>query len=928
MRPTKLTISAFGPFADKQELDLTVLGDKGVYLITGDTGAGKTTLFDAITYALFGGSSGDVRQVSMFRSDYADKDTLTQVVLDFTHKGKKYTISRIPAGQMRRSKRERNGKKYVEVSSPEVSLMLPDGTELTNAVDAKIKEIIGVDRNQFNQIAMIAQGKFQELLVADTTKRLEIFREIFKTQRFEAFETRVQEENSRINREYENIKNSLVQYVAGIRCSEKSPLYPKLELSIQGKTPWEEVFVLLDNIISEEKEREKSMGELVDAKDKEINQLTARIATAKNQAKARDAIATTEERIKDLEPREEAMSKTAEQVRSVNNVQITEKQQQIGMIEQTLHSYDQLATLKTQAVASQTAVDTLIMKIATAETALQDSQNGLQALKIEFQALTDSSTIIERMKGELKALDERQKALRKLDTDQAEFNNLVMKLEEAQKKYKEEQGKATKALEKAQTLRTLFNNEQAGLMAEALAEGAPCPVCGSMEHPHKAVKSENAPTEEAVKKAEKAASDAQKIANERSIEASKFKGQVEIALNALLEYAETLLQVKDLERLTAQLQIEEKNTEEKFREKKSELQKEQKRQERWKELQTLIPEKEQTLQTDTTALTEQKRKLTASQTQLEGQKEQIAELAKKLPFADKKTAQKSQEALNNEITVLQNAITSAEVNLQNCKEELTKKRGELAQSKELLKDAEMLDIKTEEDNLIKMEEDKKALTDSRQAIISMLDSNLITKEHFSKKLKESSEVLERGSWMDILSRTVNGQLRGKPHLQLETFYLMGVFDRIIIRANSHLMKMSNGKYDLKRQDVLNSSRAQVGLDLNVIDHYCGLERSVKSLSGGETFIAALSLALGFSEEIQATAGGIVLDTMYVDEGFGTLDEESLQQALKALNGLTEGNRLIGVISHVEELRNKLEKQVVVTKAGKSSKRGSSVDIRV
>ncbi len=179
--------------------------------------------------------------------------------------------------------------------------------------------------------------------------------------------------------------------------------------------------------------------------------------------------------------------------------------------------------------------------------------------------------------------------------------------------------------------------------------------------------------------------------------------------------------------------------------------------------------------------------------------------------------------------------------------------------------------------------------------------------------------------MDVLSKTVNGRLEKKPRIQLETYYQMGLFDRIILRANSHLMRMSNGKYDLKRRETY-AGGAQAGLDLNVIDHYCGMERSVKSLSGGETFIAALSLALGFSEEIQATAGGIVLDTLYVDEGFGTLDEEALQQALKALNGLTEGNRLIGIISHVEELRKSLEKQIVVTKAGKGNKRGSAVEI--
>ncbi len=926
MRPTRLTLSAFGPFADKQELDLTGLGDKGIYLITGDTGAGKTTLFDAISYALFGEASGDVREVNMFRSDYADKDTPTQVTLEFTHRGKNYSITRLPA-QLRRAKRVVNGREYV-MRDPEVSLTLPDGTELTtnNGVSTKIKEVLGVDRQQFNQIAMIAQGKFQELLLADTTTRLKIFREIFKTQRFEAFERLVQEENSRINRDYDKIKNSLAQYVGGILCSKESPLLPQVELSKKGEMPWEEVALLLENLVSEETEQEKAARELVAAKDQEINQLTARIATAKNQAKAREAITKAEARIQELEPQEQELSKIVEQVRSANTLLITEKQQQIGKIEQTLPSYDQLAALKTQVAESQTAINTLNTSITTAETELQNLQKVYKALKTEFQALTDSSAIIERMKGEQNSLEERQKDLKKLKADQDEYNELAKKLEEAQNNYKEEQDKATKAQETAQAQRTLFNNEQAGLMAETLTEGTPCPVCGSTVHPHKAVKSEKAPTEAAVKKAEKAAADAQKLANEKSAEASQCKGQVETALKALLRQAESLLQVKALDRLAAQLPIEEKNNEAKLHAKKSELQKEQKRQERWQELQTLIPKKEQTLQTDTTALADKRTTMAALQTQLDELNKQVAELAPKLSYADKKAAQKAQKTLQSEITALQNAIKTAETNLQNCRNELTQKRGKLTQSQDLLKDAETLDIAAEEENLKKLNGAKTTLTESQQAIKSMLDSNTITKSNFSRKLQESSEVLERSNWLEVLSKTVNGQLTGKPRIQLETYYQMGVFDRIIIRANSHLMKMSNGKYDLKRREDY-AGNGQVGLDLNVIDHYCGMERSVKSLSGGETFIAALSLALGFSEEIQATAGGITLDTMYVDEGFGTLDEEALQQALKALNSLTEGNRLIGVISHVEELRKNLEKQIVVTKAGKSSKRGSSVEIR-
>ena len=924
MRPTKLTITAFGPFADKQELDLNLLGDKGIYLITGDTGAGKTTLFDAITYALFGEPSGDVRQVNMLRSDYADKDTPTKVVLEFTHKGQNYSISRMPA-QLRRAKR---GDKYVS-GNAEVCLTLPDGTELTadKDVELTIKEIFGVDRGQFNQIAMIAQGKFQELLLADTNKRLEIFREIFKTQRFDDFEKRVQDENTRLNNEYATIKNSLTQYVAGIRCAEDSSLLPQLELSKKGQKSWEEVTVLLEDLLSEETEQEELAGRLVAEKETEISQLTTRIATAKNQKAAQEAIITAEARIKELEPQEQELIKTAEQVRSANTVQITAKQQEIGKIEQTLPSYDQLATLKKQADASQTAIATQKEAIKNTEEELQEAQKSVQALQAEFKDLTDSSAAIERMKAEKKTLEERQKALKKLEDDKTEYEKLAKNFAAAQDAYKAEQDKATKAQEKAQTQRMLFNNEQAGLMAETLKEGEPCPVCGSTEHPHKAEKSEKAPTEAVVKAAEKAAAEAQKLANDKSAEANQCKGQVETALKALLKQAETLLQVNDLEQLAAQLPIEKKSIEEKLKEKESGLRKEQQRQKRWNDLQRLIPEKENKLQADATALTDKKTTLATAQTQLEEQNKQIAELAPKLTFADKEAAKKAQKALKNEIATLQKAITTAEADLQKCKDELTRRHAEIKQSQELLKDAETLDIEVEEENLDKLKEEKKKLTDNQQAIKSMLDSNRETQKNFSKKLKEGSEVLERGTWLEILCKTVNGRLEKKPHIQLETFYQMGVFDRIIIRANSHLMRMSNGKYDLKRRETY-AGGGQAGLDLNVIDHYCGMERSVKSLSGGETFIAALSLALGFSEEIQATAGGIVLDTLYVDEGFGTLDEEALQQALKALNGLTEGNRLIGIISHVEELRKNLEKQVVVTKAGKSSKRGSSVEIRI
>ncbi len=926
MRPTKLIISAFGPFADRQELDLNTLGSKGIYLITGDTGAGKTTIFDAITYALFGEPSGDVRKVNMLRSDYADKDTVTEVILEFTHRGQNYSIARMPA-QLRRAQRVHNGREYTEKAAT-VTLKLPDGTELTknNDVESRIKDILGVDRGQFNQIAMIAQGRFQELLLADTNKRLEIFREIFKTQRFGIFEKRIQEENSRISNEYRNINNSIRQYVDGIRCLPESNLYARLTLCRKGECSPDECMVLLKSILSEEKEQEKEKSELLHAKDNEINKLTARIATACNQERMRKTCLEDQTRVSALEPVEQELSRKAIQVKSTNDSQIEAKQQKIGQIRQALPDYDQLAALKVKAADLTKELSMLENAIAASEKIRERSQLELQELKTEYKDLTDSSAGIERMKNELKYLEECRRALKKLEVDKNEYDRLEKELKKARQKYVMEQARAAEELKRAQALRMLFNNEQAGLMAETLMDGVPCPVCGSTSHPCKAVKSENAPTEAEVKIAEKAAQDAQLSANDKSSDASKCGGRAETAGKALLEQAEKLLQVNDLEVLAEKLALENKNLEEKIDKKKSELEEGERRHNRWIKLQKLIPEKEDKCSADEYDLSKKKTNMAAGQTQLKGLETQIAELGARLHFADRNAALTSCKTLEVEIKGLQNEIAEAEKNLRTCRDELTQRRGNITQARELLKDAEVLDIAAAEGELEKLKEDQRKIRGEQQAIKSMLDSNEEIQKNLIVKLQESSEILKRGSWMNALSETVNGKLNGKPRIRLETYYQMEVFDRIIIRANSHLMRMSNGKYDLKRRENYDTGTAQTGLDLNVIDHYCGMERSVKSLSGGETFMASLSLALGFSEEIQSTAGGIVLDTMYVDEGFGTLDEEALQQALKALNGLTEGNRLIGIISHVEELRKNLEKQIVVTRAGKSSKRGSSAAI--
>ncbi len=928
MRPLKLTISAFGPFAETQTLDLDKLGEKGIYLITGDTGAGKTTIFDAIAYALFGEASGDNRNGEMLRSDYADKDTLTKVTLDFVHKGQKYTVSRTPR-QLRRSMRPRDGREYV-VAPPTVELTMPDGNQISeiNRVTSKIHEILGVDRMQFSKIAMIAQGKFQELLLADTNSRIAIFREIFKTERFEEFQRKTADESKTTGEKYNLIQQSISQYIQGIQCANDSTYYQQLEeLAKKENKSLEEVMILLDNIIAEEKGKTEETNSRVSAKEQEISRLTTIIATAKEQDRARKAITEAEDNLKALEPRKTALQTEAEEIRKTNTPQIAEKQQKIGQIDQTLPSYKQLDEQKKQLASMKKSLVQKNEDYEEKEKKLSGQQDEIKRFKEEFQKLTDSATTIERLTAEKNTKTERLNALNNLQNDNKNVTQLDRKLQDAQKQYQDAAQKAEIAQEDAQKKRTTFNNEQAGLMAEQLTDGMPCPVCGSTSHPKKAVKSEGAPSEADVKEAEENANKAQIIANTKSTEAAKCKGNYETALSALLKQANDLLQVADKEQLNGKLSEESSNIKKIISSIDAKLTEEQKHQKRFIELTQLIPQKEKEITTNTNELLAIKNSITEEKTRIEEQEKQVAKLAASLEYPSKEAAETAKETLNAETTQLQKAIQTAETNLQTCISDITNLNGQIQQSQKLLKDAKSIDIIAEEKNLSSLTEEKNALNRAVQQINSMLDSNGNIKKNLDIKQKENADVEARWKWLKVLSNTVNGTLTGKPRIQLETYYQMTLFDRIIARANTHLMRMSSGKYDLIRRKEYEGA-GQAGLDLNVIDHYNGGERSVKSLSGGETFIAALSLALGFSEVIQASAGGVVVDTMFVDEGFGTLDDGSLKDALNALNSLTEANRLIGIISHVEELRMRIDKQIVVTKAGKSSRLGSEAVLNI
>jgi exonuclease SbcC len=472
--------------------------------------------------------------------------------------------------------------------------------------------------------------------------------------------------------------------------------------------------------------------------------------------------------------------------------------------------------------------------------------------------------------------------------------------------------------------------EQAGIMAEALVEGEPCPVCGSTSHPHRAHMTAEAPTETQVNQAEETARKADQLAGERSKKAAEklalYRAEEASLKKQLAELfgEERPTDNGELTGLQQQLAEELETVRDGIKERDQRLQEEEKRERRKKELERQIPEKEtrqQEILGNMTALREAIAVQEARRNEIE---KRGKELEAKLDFSSEAQALAKCRQWETERREKENRRKLAEQEYNQSEKALTECKARLEQLESQLQEMEPVNQEELQEKKEKMTEEKQLLRQKQQELITRISTNQTAWDHIREKSEELAALDQKWTWVKALSNTANGNIAGKEKIMLETYIQMTYFDRIISRANLRLMMMSGGQYELKRRTSAENNRSQSGLELDVIDHENGTERSVKTLSGGESFQASLSLALGLSDEIQSSAGGIHLDTLFVDEGFGSLDEEALQQAIRALASLTEGNRLVGIISHVSELKLQIDKQLVVTK----NRTGSSVEIVV
>lgn len=908
MRPLKLTISGFGPYAGTQELDFSRLGTGGLYLITGDTGAGKTTIFDAITYALFGEASGDSRDASMLRSKYAAPDTPTYVELTFDYGGKSYQVRRSPEYTRAKTRGTGNTKQAATAE-----LVYPDGNVVTKLkeVNTAIRDIIGLTRAQFSQIAMISQGDFRKLLQAGTEERQKIFRDIFRTKFYDLLQSKLKENVLAVGREKDEISRSIGQYMHSVTCKEDSVYSPDVEKARAGQLPMAEFQKVLEAILEEDTDAEKKLDSDLDAVEKELDAVKEQLTKAEAYLKEKTELFGKQEQ-------ERALSTQLQEAKGAKDAaKDTEPQQReltnrLAQWELLLPKYDDLNTLEAKLTTAKKDLADAMRKRETAQ-ALQAQLNvEIQSLKEEHSQLSSAEAQKERLSNQLGNASDRKEKFTKLLSEIKSFNAEQEKLNELQQAFQAALATSSRFLQVYNDKNIAFLREQAGMMASNLEEGKPCPVCGSIHHPVLAALSQDAPSEADVKHAKKKYEDADKETQLASQKASKQNGTVETAREALLKTVSDLLPGTSLEDASAAAKKEAAEIQSEINGLNKELAEIKEKIQRKQALEKQIPSKEEEYQKAVNAYTDADTKIKLCNGSIEALQTQADELRSELPFPDKAAAKAQQEADREQLDKLKQAQAEANEKYSAYDKELTVVQSAITQLNQRLADQPEWDTEA-------LNEQKEALTlrktELRNALGNVsyrITANTGARDHIAAQASTLADLEQQYAWMKALSDTANGDVSGKQKIKLETYIQGAYFDQILMRANIRLQKMSGGQYDLKRRDTVDGYKSQSGLELDIVDHINASERSVNTLSGGESFLASLALALGLSDEVQMSTG-IRLDTLFVDEGFGSLDPEALNKAYNTLASLTEGNRLVGIISHVAELKERIDRQIVVSK---------------
>lgn len=925
MKPLKLTMSAFGSYAGKNVIDFTGQ-QQGIFLITGDTGAGKTTIFDAITYALYNQTSGGERNGNMMRSQYAQPETETYVELEFLYRGQTYRVRRNPDYKI--TKTLKNGKIREQKVPHSVELTLPDGTvfpEKKNATDAKIIEILGLTADQFSQIVMIAQGDFLKLLYTKSDERKMIFSKLFRTDIYWKIQENLRRKSMEMDERIQENDRAFEQEKSRIILLPESEELPLDELV-------ERLRERLKDALKEQNLRRANVEELNKkiTKYEEINKLFVSLEKIRQNGKELEARqAESKERRQQIENARKADKVlVAEQQNLRQQQEVEQSAQAIAKMTETLaNDQEMFETLKTQqqeaeAKQKREAADIQKKMLALEQSfpsyeALQNARSEEQQAKKVWEDLGKiSEESFHKKKAGIAALKEQQKRQEQV-------------VEQTKKNWEQTSLSASESAKHYEHMYEAFLKEQAGILAENLSAGCPCPVCGSTVHPDPAKLSDHAVTELEVEQAKKtrAAAEEKRDLAYAAFEAEKTEKQ-KLAQAVEKEEADFVLaqtiakqQRKEAEQNYVSLQkiaeqIREKLVYPSFAEAKKQYAAMQKALaaaeqeiERKRQKVSELAEAMNTLKGQ--KLAEEENQKTAKKLAAKTEKE-YAKLLEKSGFVSEETyhlailPERSRSKLERE---------EKEYESQCLRQQSEQKLLEKQVSGKTYTDTTELNeqLKAEKQALKEAEKTYMELHTAYENDRSVLQNCAVYLEK-GKKLESEDQVIKS------LSKTANGRLSGSAKIDFETYIQRQYFKQIIHEANKRLLTMSNHQFILKLKEEANTGRkTNEGLDLSVYSLVTDSERDVKTLSGGESFLAALAMALGLSDIVERSAGAIHPDMMFIDEGFGSLDAQSRQQAIEVLGELAGDSRMVGIISHVTELKEQIDRKLVVSRTDKGSR---------
>ncbi len=933
MKPIKLIISAIGPYADEPlEIDFSQFSGKGLFLISGDTGAGKTTIFDAICFALYGETSGHYRDTKNLRSQYAAPGTKSYVDFYFSHQGEEYRIYRQP-GYLRAKQR---GEGLIEEKEKAV---LYCGAETPQEgktqVDRRIKELLSISFEQFKQIAMIAQGEFWELLNASTQERTEILRTIFMTERYQRLEQKLRERRNAGLNEKKRLENSVVQYFNEAAAGPKSQLAEDLQ-KLQEQTAasggaWDlaAMLDLLAALLAEDEAENTLVQADLQAANKLLDEHKKALNDAQTNNKLLDRLDEHQKRQRWLAEQGPAMDGQAQllqrQKAARREVQPTfagwqQAQAQAG---QTAEDIEQQGRDLAQLEAVQEQAEAILKpgKLQQASTWLVESQKQQEEW--------------EHVAGDLNKL---------LKQDISDYNIAKGDLEKKQREFEKAQGEYNKLDEEYKRQEQILENCRAGILAQTLAAGQPCPVCGSTQHPRPAQLPAEAVTEADLKQSKAALELARQAKDNLLTAAENAKGILQkqgeqLKKNVIKALAEAgqpqIEETAKGEELTAQLQQAVRNIDTKIQDEKQKQQKLGQKclayieAARLKGGQTTRP-------AGVKQAIEQAQQAAAA---LQSSKAELAGSLKTLRENLNKQQVEAEKLQGKFVVVLQEKGFADEEEFKS----LLATEEEISQTEELLNQY-WQDVQTNEKQLAqamedaagKMRQDEAVLQQQVQAQAQLVadlqtESNLLQtrltqngrlQQNIAAQKEPLFAACQESQLCSQLYNLISGNISEKNKITFEQYIQAAGFDNIIAAANRRLLPMSDGQFELFRVQEAGNKRSKASLDLEVQDNFTGQRRPVGNLSGGESFKASLSLALGLSDTVSGDLGGVQMDVLFVDEGFGTLDRKSIENALDILLSLSGANKLVGIISHREELVENIPQQIRVRK----SKNGSSIEI--